>query len=93
LEGIKSTYKGPLTLADDMMVWNVTKDKITVRDVVFNEDVWSPPPARKPPPVDRSIMQTTSDWINQHNLDMGDIIQKIYNRANKLYGTNEKPDI
>jgi len=93
LEGIKSTYDGPLTLANDMMVWNVTKDKITVRDVVYNENVWSPPPARKPPPVDRSIMQTTSDWINQHNLDMGDVIQKIYDRANKLYGTNEKPDI
>jgi ribonuclease Z len=93
LEGIKSTYRGPLTLADDMMVWNVTKDKITVRDVVFNEDVWSPPGARKPPPVDRSIMQTTSDWINQQNLEMGDIIQKIYDRANKMYGTNEKPDI
>jgi ribonuclease Z len=93
LEGIKSTYDGPLTLADDMMVWNVTKEKITVRDVVFNEDVWSPPPARKPPPVDRNIMQTTSDWINQNNLDLGDIIQKIYDRANKLYGTNEKPDI
>ena len=92
-EGIRSTYDGPLSLADDMMVWNVTKDKITVRDVVFNENVWSPPPARKPPPVDRSIMQTTSDWINQHNLDMGDLIQKIYDRANKLYGTNEKPDI
>jgi hypothetical protein len=92
-EGIRATYDGPLTLANDMMVWNVTKDKITVRDVVFNEDVWSPPPARKPPPVDRSIMQTTSDWINQHNMDLGDIIQKIYDRANKLYGTNEKPDI
>lgn len=37
--------------------------------------------------------QTTSDWINQHNLDLGDIIQKIYDRANKIYGTNEKPDI
>lgn len=92
-EGIRSTYDGHLTLANDMMVWNVTKDKITVRDIVFNEDVWSPPPARKPPPVDRSIMQTTSDWINQHNMDLGDIIQKIYDRANKLYGTNEKPDI
>jgi len=92
-EGIRSTYDGPLTLANDMMVWNVTKDKITVRDIVYSEDVWSPPPARKPPPVDRSIMQTTSEWINQHNLDMGDIIQKIYDRANKLYGTNEKPDI
>ena len=93
LEGIKKTYDGPLTLADDMMAWNVTKDKITVRDVVYNEDVWSPPGAKKAPPVDRSIMQTTSDWVNQQNLDLGDIIKEIYDRANKIYGTNEKPDI
>ncbi len=26
-------------------------------------------------------------------MDMGDIIQGIYDRANKMYGTNEKPDI
>ena len=45
-EGIRQTYDGPLTMADDMMIWNVTKDKITVRDVVYNEDVWSPPLAR-----------------------------------------------
>ncbi len=90
LEGIKSTYDGPLTLADDMMVWNVTKDKIIVREVVFQEDVWAPPLVRKVP-VDRSIMLTESDWVRQHSLDMGDIIQKIYDRANKLYGTNEKP--
>jgi hypothetical protein len=43
--------------------------------------------------VDRSVMQTTSDWINQQNLDLGDIIHKIYDMANKMYGTNEKPDI
>jgi ribonuclease Z len=92
LEGIKQTYRGPLTLADDMMVWNVTKEKITVRDVVFDENVWSPPLVRKVP-VDRSIMLTESDWTRQHALDMGDVIQKIYDRANKLYGTNERPDI
>ena len=74
-----------------MMVWNVTKDKITVREVVFQEDIWSPPLVRKVP-VDRSIMLTESDWVRQHSLDMGDIIQKIYDRANKIYGTNEKPD-
>ena len=92
LEGIKQTYRGPLTLADDMMVWNVTKDSITVRDVIFNEDVWSPPLVRKVP-VDRSIMLVESDWVRAHAMDMGDIIQGIYDRANKLYGTNEKPDI
>ena len=31
LEGVRSTYDGPLTLAEDYMVWNVDKDDIKVR--------------------------------------------------------------
>lgn len=92
LEGIKQTYDGPLSLADDMMVWNVTKDNIFVRNVIFDEDVWSPPLLRKVA-VDRSIMVTESPWLKEHALEMGDTIQSIYDRANKMYGTNEKPDI
>ena len=92
LEGIKQTYDGPLTLADDMMVWNVTADDIRVRDIIYNEDVWSPPLVREVP-VDRSIMLDVSDDMSDHAMDMGDIIQGIYDRANGLYGTNEKPSI
>ena len=32
LEGIRSTYDGPLSLAEDYMVWNVTKEDIRVRN-------------------------------------------------------------
>ncbi|MFW2438150.1 MAG: hypothetical protein ACN4GR_02120 [Arenicellales bacterium] len=31
LEGIRKTYDRPLTIATDLMVWNVTKDNITMR--------------------------------------------------------------
>ena len=34
-----------------------------------------------------------SSGLRDHALDLGDIIQSIYDRANKLYGTNYKPDI
>ncbi len=91
LQGILSTYDGPLTLAKDMLVWNVTKDKITVREVVFQEDIWPPPPAMKPKEVDRSIMETTSPWIVEQNLDLGTIIDQIYDRTNKIYGTEFVP--
>jgi ribonuclease Z len=90
-QGIRFTYDGPLTLANDMMIWNVTKDEITVRDIKYNENVWAPPLVKKVP-VDRSIMLTESDWIRSHALDLGDIIKKIYEKANEMYGTNEKPD-
>ena len=92
LEGVRSTYDGPLTLAEDYMVWNVTKDKITSRKVAFNEDAWPPPAPQAPPPVDRSITQYVSDWITEQNLDVDDIVQGIYDRANKMYGTDESPN-
>ena len=92
LSGIRQTYDGPLTLADDMMVWNVTKKKITVRNIVYNKDVWSPPLLRKVA-VDRKIMLDVSKEMKDGALSMGDVIKAIYKRANKMYGTNEKPDI
>jgi ribonuclease Z len=42
LEGIRKTYDGPLTIASDLMVWNVTKDKITLREAVFPGRVTPP---------------------------------------------------
>lgn len=92
LEGIRSTYDGPLTLAQDYMIWNITKDKITNRMVAFNDAKWPPPAPQAPPPVDRSIAKYVSKWITDQNLDVSDIINGIYDRANKLYGTDEKPN-
>jgi len=91
LEGIRSTYDGPLSMAEDYMVWNITKDEIRTRMAAVNEDVWPPPAPQAPPPVDRSITQYTSDWIVERNLDVREIVQEIYDRTNEQYGTNEKP--
>ena len=87
LEGIRSTYDGPLTLAHDMMVWNVTKDDIRVRNVVFNEDVWTAPIANVGE-IDTSLRESESDFIKAGRADMGDIIKEIYERANEMYGTD-----
>jgi ribonuclease Z len=48
---IRTTYDGPLSLAEDFMVWNVTKDEIKVRMAVVEEHTWAPPlaSAAKPP--------------------------------------------
>ena len=40
---IRSTYDGPLSLAEDFMVWNITKDEIRVRMAVVDEATWAPP--------------------------------------------------
>ena len=40
---IRTVYDGPLSLAEDFMVWNITKDKITTRMAEVNHHTWAPP--------------------------------------------------
>ena len=47
---IRTTYDGPLSLAEDFMVWNITEKEIRVRMAVVEEATWSPPLAGKAQP-------------------------------------------
>ena len=37
---IRQTYDGPLSMSEDMMVWNVTRDGIRERMAVSNDNAW-----------------------------------------------------
>ncbi len=64
-KGIRSTYDGPLSMAIDMMVWNITKDKITERMAVSVDAAWSVPgTARQSPPV-KGQPNPTTKFIDQ----------------------------
>lgn len=39
MKAVRKTYDGPLTLADDMTVWNVTDEQVVVREALVAEDV------------------------------------------------------
>jgi ribonuclease Z len=52
-DGVRETYSGPLSLAADNMVWNITKDKITERMTVSPDQAWSVAgPTAPPAPID-----------------------------------------
>jgi hypothetical protein len=42
-DGIRETYEGPLSMATDMMVWNLTRDGVTERMAVSADDTWDLP--------------------------------------------------
>lgn len=70
IAAIRQTYDGPLTLADDMLVWNVSPEKITVRQVVAPDN---PLPAKPPTPAgppDPSERTKLSDWLEQGRVDL-----------------------
>ena len=55
-DGVRAVYDGPLSMATDRMVWNITKDSIVERMTVLTEDAWAvrgvkPPPKREEPPT------------------------------------------
>jgi ribonuclease Z len=89
---IRSTYDGPLSLAVDYMVWNITKDDIRVRMTKVDEDVWPPPATEKPQLPDASIRIPYSKEIAGGKLDVKDVIQPTYDEINKEYGLREKQD-
>jgi ribonuclease Z len=59
---IKSTYDGPLVLATDDMVFNVTKDYIKTRMMVAAEDIWPPESAAEALERDQVVSFSGRGW-------------------------------
>jgi ribonuclease Z len=85
---IRTTYDGPLSLALDYMVWNITKEDIRVRMAKVDEDVWPPPATEKAQVPDPKLRIPYSDMIKSGKYDMRDVIQPVYDEINKKYGLN-----
>jgi ribonuclease Z len=65
LAGVRETYDGPLSMAVDMMVWNITKDEITERMAVSPDRAWATEgPTRQSPP-EKGRPDVMSDFIKQ----------------------------
>ena len=86
LERIRSTYDGPLSLAEDYMVWNVTKKGVKVRLAQIDEHSWNPPHAYPAEPVKAEDRVGYSPEIWAGRLDVDDVIKPIYEEAGKALG-------
>ncbi|WP_305809693.1 guanitoxin biosynthesis MBL fold metallo-hydrolase GntH [Ruegeria sp. 6PALISEP08] len=70
IAAIRMTYDGPLTLAQDMLVWNISTESVTVREVIGSDNPLpvDPPTAAGPP--DPSERTELSEWLNAGRLDL-----------------------
>jgi ribonuclease Z len=98
-ERIRKTYDGPLDLAEDFMVWNITKDNITTRMAVVEEATWAPPlarPAVPPKPEDKNVFAKNrsvpvealqfSEFIKNGSWNVDDVLRPIYQEASEVVG-------
>jgi ribonuclease Z len=70
LREIRENYDGPLTLADDLLVWNVNADGIRVRRVIGTDEAWAASPPHPAGPPDPSERTDPSDWLNAGRVDL-----------------------
>ncbi|MDJ0851204.1 MAG: guanitoxin biosynthesis MBL fold metallo-hydrolase GntH [Myxococcota bacterium] len=87
-EAIRQTYDGPLSLATDMMVWNVTKDEIKVRMAEATESAYSVAGPRTVPPPEPGVdplMYYSKETLNgRWNVD--DVQKEMVDEFKKKYG-------
>ncbi|MCG8686341.1 MAG: MBL fold metallo-hydrolase [Desulfobacterales bacterium] len=87
LEQVRKTYDGPLAMAQDYMVFNVTKDNIHIRMAAVDDEIWPSMPTR---PTKRNPPKSslTSEFVDSGKEPMYELIKGIYTEFNKRNGTN-----
>ncbi len=76
-ERVRSTYDGPLALAADLTVINVTKDHIDVREVTINHEAWA--------------QGTSKEWDNAYRGDPATGLMSEWLREGEIKGVNPPP--
>lgn len=72
-DGIRETYDGPLSMATDMMVWNITRDSVTERMAVSPDDAWDVESPGKKLAPDRSRKSEYTKFTLDGALDVSDV--------------------
>ena len=88
---VRKTYDGPLSLAADYMVWNITKDEIKTRNSAIDEEIWPSPPTQAKIAPDLGGSISFSDFTLSGVLPFPEIVGPIYDEINEKYDTDYEP--
>jgi ribonuclease Z len=91
MQEIRQTYDGPVDLAIDYMVWNVTKDEIRTRMAVVDEAIWPQPSIYPPQAADPTQRIGFSKEMASGRMVFDEVIEFYYNQANEMFGTDFEP--
>ena len=87
-EEVRQTYYGPLSLAVDYMVYNVTKEDIRIRMSAIDEDIWPEPATQAKLPPDASLQIGFTDYVNGGRVNYSEVVKEYFDKINKEYETN-----
>jgi ribonuclease Z len=90
---IRRNYQGALSLAQDFMVWNITKDKLTTRMAFANTESY-PPPAQvpaQPPVTSENAYQWDPFSFTGLEKRTSKVTNEVVQEFNDKHGTDIKP--
>ena len=91
LRDIRMTYDGPLALATDYMVFNVTKHDIRVRMAAVDEDIWPQPSTIPLVPPDPKLRRTAlSKMMFEGRVVHTELLNELYAEHNARFGSKFK---
>ncbi|MDG2103430.1 MAG: guanitoxin biosynthesis MBL fold metallo-hydrolase GntH [Pirellulaceae bacterium] len=86
-DAIRETYSGPLSLATDLMVWNVTEEGIKERMAVATHEAWSVPgDAKQPPAPTESGEPVLSQAMEDGRVNVEKTNERMVREFSKKYG-------
>ena len=89
---IRKTYDGPLSLAQDFMVWNISKDEIRTRMAVPNHEAYPAPIQRqKQPPDSEKAYQWTDFSFSGVEPETAAVVNDVVKDFNDSFGTDVQP--
>jgi ribonuclease Z len=89
-DGIREHYQGELDLADDMMMWNISKDDIRVRKILWNP--FNPPKAGQPLPPNKDMAIPMSERLIDSKLDVTEVEAKMKELFYQKYFSEHEPE-
>ena len=89
-DAIRETYDGPLSMATDMMVWNITRDAITERMAVSPDDAWDVPGTEKGLATDKTRPDEMK-WpeLMRQRMDISDANDDMVKKFMRQHGLTE----
>lgn len=87
LSQVRRTYDGPLAVATDDMVFDVTKDDICVRMAAVDEEIWPTDPTR-PKKTGEGVGDSFSEFTPSGKEPMWGLVEQIYADFNEENGTD-----
>ena len=85
-EGVRETYDGPLSMATDLMTWNITRDGVEERMATVTEHAWSvigpvPPPGNEKDDnpnrwISKEMLSGTLDVSDAEGRMLGEYMKK-----------------